>query len=239
MKMRAWRVFLIDRSSRPRRLGYLQSRSNHLRSLTLRAGSGEEARRSAQQRAVQGLGAAACAEALQAGIARGDVILTVLARRRQPARRDLSVDRQPDPCRTHAPAGTLDQLSRRRRQVPGAQGPRQVRLRRYDVDEGLVRELASGSFPDGKRNAIFIGGTGTGKTHLCIAVASAVIRTRARGRFFNLVDLVNQLEQEKAAGRAVGWPRSCCATISSPSTSSAICRLASRAGLHPVRMTLT
>jgi len=41
---------------------------------------------------------------------------------------------------------------------------------------------------------------GTGKTHLCIAVASAVIRSRARGRFFNLVDLVNQLEQEKAAG---------------------------------------
>src|ERR1017187_9406482 len=68
------------------------------------------------------------------------------------------------------------------------------------VDEGLVRELASGGFLDAKRNAIFIGGTGTGKTHLCIAVASAVIRARARGRFFNLVDLVNQLEQEKAAG---------------------------------------
>jgi hypothetical protein len=34
-----------------------------------------------------GLGAveAACAEALEAGIASGDVILTVLARRRQPA----------------------------------------------------------------------------------------------------------------------------------------------------------
>jgi DNA replication protein DnaC len=44
--------------------------------------------------------------------------------------------------------------------------------------------------------------TGTGKTHLAIGVASAVIRTRARGRFFNLVDLVNQLEQEKAAGRS-------------------------------------
>ena len=70
------------------------------------------------------------------------------------------------------------------------------------VDEGLVRELAAGSFLDAKRNAIFIGGTGTGKTHLCIAVASAVIRERARGRFFNLVDLVNQLEQEKAAGRS-------------------------------------
>ena len=29
-----------------------------------------------------------------------------------------------------------------------------------------------------------------------------LIRARARGRFFNLVDLVNQLEQEKAAGRS-------------------------------------
>ena len=70
------------------------------------------------------------------------------------------------------------------------------------VDEGRVRELATGSFLDGRHGAIFIGGTGTGKTHLCIAVASAVIRARARGRFFNLVDLVNQLEQEKAAGRS-------------------------------------
>jgi DNA replication protein DnaC len=70
------------------------------------------------------------------------------------------------------------------------------------IDEGLVRELATGGFLDGKRNAIFIGGTGTGKTHLCIAVASAAIRVKARGRFYNLVDLVNQLEQEKAAGRS-------------------------------------
>ena len=70
------------------------------------------------------------------------------------------------------------------------------------IDEGLVRELATGAFLDARRNAIFIGGTGTGKTYLCIAVASAVIRAKARGRFYNLVDLVNQLEQEKAAGRS-------------------------------------
>jgi DNA replication protein DnaC len=37
---------------------------------------------------------------------------------------------------------------------------------------------------------------------LAIAIAAAVIRARARGRFFNLVDLVNQLEQEKAAGKS-------------------------------------
>ena len=49
------------------------------------------------------------------------------------------------------------------------------------VDADQVRELATGAFLDAKRNAIFIGGTGTGKTHLAIAAASAVIRTRARG----------------------------------------------------------
>ena len=69
------------------------------------------------------------------------------------------------------------------------------------VDEGKVREMATGAFLDDRRNAIFIGGTGTGKSHLCIAVAAAVIRSQARGRFYNLVDLVNQLEQEKAAGK--------------------------------------
>jgi DNA replication protein DnaC len=70
------------------------------------------------------------------------------------------------------------------------------------VDQGQVRELATGAFLDAKRNAIFIGGTGTGKTHLCIGVASTVIRARGRARFFNQVDLVNQLAQEKAAGHS-------------------------------------
>jgi DNA replication protein DnaC len=70
------------------------------------------------------------------------------------------------------------------------------------VDEVQIRELAAGDFIDAKRNLILIGGTGTGKTHLAIAIAAAVIRARARGRFFNVVDLVNQLEQEKAAGRS-------------------------------------
>ena len=45
------------------------------------------------------------------------------------------------------------------------------------VDQGQVRELATGTFLDAKRNAIFIGGTG--KIHLCIAIAAAVIRARA------------------------------------------------------------
>ncbi len=41
-----------------------------------------------------------------------------------------------------------------------------------------------------------MGGTGTGKTHLCVAVPAGPIRAGARARFFNTVDLVKRLEEE-------------------------------------------
>ncbi len=52
-----------------------------------------------------------------------------------------------------------------------------------------------------QRNAVLIGGTGTGKSHLAIAIARGCIRSGARGRFFNVVDLVNRLESEARGGR--------------------------------------
>lgn len=54
---------------------------------------------------------------------------------------------------------------------------------------------------DHQRNVVLVGGTGTGKTHLAIAIARACIRNGRRGRFFNVVDLVNKLEAEARAGR--------------------------------------
>jgi DNA replication protein DnaC len=69
------------------------------------------------------------------------------------------------------------------------------------VNEALVRELATGAFLAEQRNAVLVGGTGTGKSHLAIAIARACIRGGARGRFFNTVDLVNRLEGEARAGR--------------------------------------
>ncbi len=48
------------------------------------------------------------------------------------------------------------------------------------ADEGRIRELAAGAILDAKRKDIFIGGNGTGKTHLCIAVASAVVLVPSR-----------------------------------------------------------
>jgi DNA replication protein DnaC len=69
------------------------------------------------------------------------------------------------------------------------------------INEGLVRELANGSFVTDQRNVVLIGGTGTGKTHLAIAIARALIRSGTRGRFFNVVDLVNRLEIETRGGK--------------------------------------
>ena len=69
------------------------------------------------------------------------------------------------------------------------------------INQGLVRELATGGFVADQRNVVLIGGTGTGKTHLAIAIARALIRTGTRGRFFNVVDLVNRLETETRGGK--------------------------------------
>jgi DNA replication protein DnaC len=69
------------------------------------------------------------------------------------------------------------------------------------INETLVRDLAGGGFLAHQRNVVLVGGTGTGKTHLAIAIARACIRDGARGRFFNVVDLVNRLEAESRSGR--------------------------------------
>ena len=69
------------------------------------------------------------------------------------------------------------------------------------VNEALIRELAGGAFVADQRNVVLVGGTGTGKSHVAIAIARALIRNGARGRFFNVVDLVNRLETETRSGR--------------------------------------
>jgi DNA replication protein DnaC len=69
------------------------------------------------------------------------------------------------------------------------------------VDEVRIRHLYEGHFMQDKRNVVLVGGTGTGKTHLAIAIASQTVKQGRRVRFFNVVDLVNQLEQEKLTGK--------------------------------------
>jgi len=69
------------------------------------------------------------------------------------------------------------------------------------INETLVRDLAGGAFLEQQRNLVLVGGTGTGKTHLAVGIVRACIRAGARGRFFNVVDLVNKLDAEARDGR--------------------------------------
>lgn len=70
-----------------------------------------------------------------------------------------------------------------------------------EIDATLVRDLAAGGFLEQQRNVAPIRGAGAGKSHTAIAIARACIRRGARGRCFNVVDLVNKLEAETRAGR--------------------------------------
>lgn len=70
------------------------------------------------------------------------------------------------------------------------------------VDEVLVRALHRCEFIEDAQNVVFVGGPGTGKTHLATAVAvQAIQHHKLRVRFQSTIELVNQLEQEKQAGR--------------------------------------
>ena len=72
------------------------------------------------------------------------------------------------------------------------------------IDETLVRQLHRGDFmTQAHRNIVLVGGPGTGKTHLATAIGvHAIAHLRRRVRFFSTVELVNELEREKAVGKA-------------------------------------
>lgn len=85
--------------------------------------------------------------------------------------------------------------------LPWAKELEEFAFETTEVNETLIRDLATGGFLDQERNVVLIGGTGTGKTHLAVAIARACIRQGRRGRFFNVVDLVNKLDAEARAER--------------------------------------
>jgi DNA replication protein DnaC len=70
------------------------------------------------------------------------------------------------------------------------------------INEARVRSLHAGDFLAGRRNIVLVGGTGTGKTHLAIAITASVVRAGARGRYFNTLDLVNRLEDDARRGKS-------------------------------------
>lgn len=61
------------------------------------------------------------------------------------------------------------------------------------INERLLRDLAQGDFLAQQRNCVLVGRTGTGKTHLAMAIARDCIRAGKRGRFYNTEPLAKLL----------------------------------------------
>lgn len=79
------------------------------------------------------------------------------------------------------------------------------------VEQVRIEQLAKGEFTNVAHNLILVGGTGTGKTHIAIALGTALIQHGKKVRFFNTVDLINTLIKEEASGKAGQTIKSLCA----------------------------
>ena len=89
-----------------------------------------------------------------------------------------------------------------------AKFPIQKEVEQYDfnfkagqVNESQIKLLCEGKFLESHTNVIFVGGSGSGKTHLSIAIGMSLVRKKKKVRFCGAVDLVNLLEQEKISGK--------------------------------------
>ena len=65
------------------------------------------------------------------------------------------------------------------------------------INQELVRQLSRGEYLDRRENVLFIGNSGTGKTHLATALAFAACQQGRGVRFFTATGLVTQLLERR------------------------------------------
>lgn len=99
-------------------------------------------------------------------------------------------------------SGEVDERSQRRRtrRISEARFPRLKRLGDFDVDAAsetitpaMIASLASGSFMDAATPVVFLGDSGTGKSHLLIGTGVAACEAGKRVRYVTCAQLVNEL----------------------------------------------
>ncbi len=102
------------------------------------------------------------------------------------------------------------------RRLKEAHLPKVKRLEEFDfskahVQAATILELAEGTYIGRAEPVIFLGDSGTGKTHLASALAVAACMQNRRVRFVTAATLVNELVEAKKGqtlGRALGrWAR--------------------------------
>jgi len=95
------------------------------------------------------------------------------------------------------------QRCRRHRRIAEAHFPRLKRLEDFRFDEApripaaAIRELATLGFVDRAEPVIFVGESGTGKSHLAIALGIAACMQHRRVRFVTTAGLVNELREAR------------------------------------------
>jgi DNA replication protein DnaC len=65
------------------------------------------------------------------------------------------------------------------------------------INEPLIRELMSGEFVDKRENILFIGNSGTGKTHLACSIAFSACMQGRRVRFYTVTGLIVELLESR------------------------------------------
>src|SRR5262249_14397028 len=91
-------------------------------------------------------------------------------------------------------------------------GERQFGDAQLVVNGELIAQLATGAFLDDKRNVVLVGGTGTGKSHSAIGLATNSIKAGRKARFYtSSTSSVISPSRCRVA--------SCCSTLSAGSTS--------------------
>ena len=103
----------------------------------------------------------------------------------------------------------VEQLARHTRsiqyRIAQAKFPQSKSLTDFDFEQSPLHQpaielLNDGHYIEQKRNVVLVGGPGTGKTHIATSLGIQAATMGYKVRFWNVLDLVNKLEQDKNSG---------------------------------------